>query len=372
MTTDPTPSRAPRVLFAGGGTGGHVYPAIAIAEAVRALEPRAAVAFAGTEDRIEWKAVPKAGYPIHPIVVQGFHRKQPLRNLGFPFKVAKGFAQSLGLVRAFDPDVVVGTGGYVAGPVLLAARVLGRPIVIQEQNAFPGVTNKILGKMAASIHLAFPEAKRFFDEKRCIVSGNPTRAALVGVDRAEARRHFAIPEAARTLLVFGGSLGSAALNTAMEAHLERLLAEPDIYVIWQTGSLYFDRVQARVAATERLILLKYIDRMDFAYAAADAVLARAGAITCSELMITGTPAILVPSPNVAEDHQTPNARSMSDAGAARFLAEADLAGHLADEALGLLRDPATLRVMRDAALRIAKPHAAREIAEDILNRINTP
>jgi len=255
---------------------------------------------------------------------------------------------------------------------LLAARVLGRPIVIQEQNAFPGVTNKLLGQMATSIHLAFPEARRFFDAKRCIVSGNPTRAALVDVDRAEARRHFAVPETGRLLLVFGGSLGSAALNTAMETHLERLLAEPDIYVIWQTGSLYFDRVHDRVTPHERLSVLKYIDRMDLAYAAADAVLARAGAITCSELMVTGTPSILVPSPNVAEDHQTPNARSMSDAGAARFLAEADLAGRLADEALGLLRDADTRRAMRDAALRIAKPHAAREIAADILNRINTP
>ncbi|MEZ4699775.1 MAG: undecaprenyldiphospho-muramoylpentapeptide beta-N-acetylglucosaminyltransferase [Rhodothermales bacterium] len=363
--------RAPRVLFAGGGSGGHVYPAIAIADAVRALEPKAAVAFAGTEDRLEWKAVPQAGYAIHPITVQGFHRKQPLRNLGFPFKVTKGFLQSLGLVRAFDPDVVIGTGGYVAGPVLLAARLLGRPIVIQEQNAFPGVTNKLLGKMATTIHLAFPEATRFFDAKRCVISGNPTRGSLVGVDRGEARRFYDLPETARTLLVFGGSLGSAALNAAMEDHLGRLLAEPDVCVIWQTGSLYYERVNARVELHPRLRLLKYIDRMDMAYAAADAVLSRAGAITCSELMITGTPAILVPSPNVAEDHQTPNARSMADAGAARFLPEKELPERLADEALGLLRDDAGRQAMREAMLGLARPDAARAIARQVLDLIHS-
>ncbi len=356
----------PRILFAGGGSGGHVYPAIAIADAVRAIVPDAAIAFAGTADRLEWEAVPRAGYAIHPITVQGFHRKQPLRNVAFPFKLMKGFGQSVSLVRAFDPDAVVGTGGYVAGPVLFAAWLLRRPIVIQEQNAFPGVTNKALGRMAAAIHLAFPEAARFFEADRCVVSGNPTRSALRDADPHEARRYFDLPADARVLLVFGGSLGSAALNAAMDRHLARLLGTDTTYVIWQTGAHYYDRYRAGVAEHPRLRLLKYIDRMDLAYAAADVVLARAGAITCSELMITGSPSILVPSPNVAEDHQTPNARSMADAGAARFLAETDLDARLSEDVRTLLADDAGLQAMRAAALRLARPDAARDIATHVL------
>jgi UDP-N-acetylglucosamine--N-acetylmuramyl-(pentapeptide) pyrophosphoryl-undecaprenol N-acetylglucosamine transferase len=348
-----------------------VYPALAIADAVRVLEPRAAIAFAGTEARIEWRAVPQAGYPIHPITVQGFHRGQPLRNLVFPIKATMGFAQSIGLVRAFDPHVVVGTGGYVAGPVLLAARLLGRPILVQEQNAFAGITNRVLGRWAATIALAFPEARRFFDPAKCRITGNPTRRSLLGVDRAEARRYFTLPEEAKTLLVFGGSLGSRAINEAMERHLDRLLADETVYVVWQTGSAYAEGVQARVAPHDRLRLHTYIDRMDLAYAAADVVLARAGAITCSELTVTGTPAVLVPSPNVAEDHQTANARSLADTGAARWLPEPRLGDRLSGEVLSLLHDETTRAAIRQAALRMARPDAARDIAQLALELVHT-
>lgn len=361
----------PRILFAGGGTGGHVYPAIAIADAVRALEPAAAIAFAGTKDRLEWHAVPKAGYPIHPITVQGFHRKQPLRNLTFPMKLAKGIIQSWSLVGAFDPDVVVGTGGYVAGPVLFAAHRRGRPIVLQEQNAFPGVTNKLLGKYAHTINLAFSDAEKYFEASRCRLRGNPTRKSLQQIDLVAARRHFEVSEKDNVLLVFGGSLGSAALNAAMEQHLDTLLADPASVIIWQTGSGYFDAVRSRVKDHPRLRLMKYIDVMDLAYGVADLVLARAGAITCSELMITGTPAILVPSPNVAEDHQTNNARSMADAGAAVLLPESELTVRLPAEVASLLGDEARLAEMVQKTQALARPHAAEEIAASVLEIART-
>jgi len=361
--------RAPRILFAGGGTGGHVYPAIAIANAIRALVPEAAIAFAGTQDHLEWDAVPKAGYAIHPITVSGFHRRQLFRNLGFPFKLVKGLMQSWRLVGDFDADVAVGTGGYVAGPVLMAASLRARPVVVQEQNAYAGVTNRLLAGRAAQIHIAFPEAKQGFPEEKCRLSGNPTRAELLHTDRAAARDALGVPEEASLLLVFGGSLGSLALNTAMEKHVAALLAEEDVYVLWQTGRLYYERLRARVQEHPRLDLRRYIDRMDQAYAAANLVLCRAGAITCSELLVTGTPALLVPSPNVAEDHQTKNARSMDAAGAAVLVPEAALDEALVGQVPALLRDQARRRQMAEAARAIARPGAAEHIARDVLRLV---
>jgi UDP-N-acetylglucosamine--N-acetylmuramyl-(pentapeptide) pyrophosphoryl-undecaprenol N-acetylglucosamine transferase len=355
--------------MAGGGTGGHVYPAIAIADALKALEPMAAIEFAGTQERLEWTAVPKAGYAIHPITVSGFQRQLSARNLTFPFKLLKGFKQSWDLVGDFDADVVVGTGGYVSGPVLLAASLRGRPIVVQEQNAYPGVTNRLLARRAAQIHIAFPEAKEWFPAARCQMSGNPTRDDLRDVDRDAARSFFDVPDDARMLLVFGGSLGSLALNTAMEAHLDALLADEQVIVLWQTGARYFEALQARVPSHPRLRLQQYIDRMDYAYAAADLALCRAGAITCSELMVTGTPAILVPSPNVAEDHQTKNAKSMTTHGAGLLLPEVDLDATLVETVQDLLADDARRTQMGEAARDIARPDAARDIARAVLDLI---
>lgn len=359
-------SKSPRILFAGGGTGGHVYPAIAIADAIRRLVPEAAIAFAGTKDRLEWTAVPKAGYAIHPITIQGFHRGQMSRNLSFPFKLAKGLMQSWSLVGAFDPDVVVGTGGYVAGPVLYAGHLRKRPIVVQEQNAFPGVTNKLLGKYAHTVHLAFPDAKKYFNADRCVLSGNPTRQMLQHGTKQQGLQHFEIPDGSRVLLMFGGSLGSAALNAAMEKGITQLLQDESLYVIWQTGSGYFDKLDQRIEKHPRLRLLKYIDRMDLAYAVADLVLGRAGAITCSELMVTGAPAVLVPSPNVAEDHQTKNAQSMEEAGAALLLPERDLQNDWVQVVVDLLQDDARRGKMVAAAKSLARPEAADTIAKSIL------
>ena len=358
----------PRILLAGGGTGGHVYPAIAIADAVRRRVPEAAVAFAGTETRMEWEAVPKAGYAIHPITVAGFDRRRMAKNLLFPFKLLKGFMQSLRLVADFDADVAVGTGGFVSGPVLLAASLRGRPLVLQEQNAFAGVTNRLLARRAETIYVAFEEAKQAFPAQKCVLSGNPTRDELRAADRGEARAYFDVPGEAKLLLVFGGSLGSQAINEAVEKELDRLLEDDGTYVLWQTGRLYYERIRARIdeAGRPRLRLRRYIDRMDLAYAACDLALCRAGAITCSELMVTRTSAVLVPSPNVAEDHQTKNALSMANAGAAVLLPEGDLGAGLYETVAGLMTDVRRREEMAEAAGRLARPDAADVIAEGVL------
>ena len=365
---------APRILFAGGGTGGHVYPAIAIADAVRRRVPEAAIAFAGTEARMEWEAVPKAGYAIHPVTVVGFNRQRMAKNLLFPFKLLKGFVESLRLVADFDADVAVGTGGFVSGPVLLAASLRGRPVVLQEQNAFAGVTNRLLARRAEAIYVAFEEAKQSFPVEKCVLSGNPTREELREADREEARRYFDVPAEAKLLLVFGGSLGSQAINEAMEKDLDRLLEDESLYVLWQTGRLYYERIRARVdeAGRPRLRLRQYLDRMDLAYAACDLALCRAGAITCSELMTTRTSAVLVPSPNVAEDHQTKNALSMANADAAALLPEGDLGEGLYETVAGLLADVRRRTEMAEAAGRLARPNAADVIAEGVLELAGRP
>jgi len=349
-----------------------VYPAIAIADAIQARRPEARVVFAGTEDRLEATAVPKAGYALHPITISGFQRQLSLETLRFPVQLARGLAQSWRLVGAIQPDVAVGTGGYVSGPVLLAAWLRGCPLVIQEQNAYAGVTNRLLSLIATRIHLAFPEARDWVPADRAVVSGNPTRTSLQTTGVAEARDTLGIGSDALVLLVFGGSLGSEALNDAMERHLDALLDDPRVHVIWQSGSRYYDDVHHRVDDHPRLRLMEYIDRMDVAYAAADLVLCRAGAITCSELMVTGTPAVLVPSPNVVADHQTKNARAMERAGAARLLSEANLPTRLPDVVLEILDDAEKRRRMSDAARSLARPDAADEIAADVLTLADRP
>ncbi|MXW63425.1 MAG: undecaprenyldiphospho-muramoylpentapeptide beta-N-acetylglucosaminyltransferase [Bacteroidetes bacterium SB0662_bin_6] len=358
-------SAAPNILFAAGGTGGHVYPAIAVADALRRRIPDAHIRFAGTRNRMEWRTVPEAGYEIYPVTAAGLHRAQLYRNLALPFRLARSMAESHALVRKFNPDVAVGTGGYVSGPVLLAASLAGKPIVVQEQNAWPGLTNRLLGKRAAAIHVAFEEARQHFPSDRCLSSGNPVREELVAADREGSRRDYELPAGAFLIAVFGGSLGSRAINEVIAGNLETVLADESVHVIWQSGRRYFDEMRSRVPAHARLRLLEYVDRMDRAYAAADLVVCRSGALTCSELAITGTPAILIPSPNVAEDHQTHNARSMVAAGAAEMISESMI--HTLPEAINRLRErPELLRDMSKAALDLARPDAADRIAGDVL------
>ncbi len=360
-------THVPRILFACGGTGGHVYPAIAIADAVRARAGQVAIAFAGTRDHMEWKAVPRAGYPIHPIRIMGLHRELSRRTMRFPFVLLKGLSQSWRLIGDFDPDVVVGTGGYVSGPVLWAASVRGRPIIVQEQNAYAGLTHRLLSRRATRIHIAFPEARRFLPEEKCVLSGNPTRKELATADRYSAREELGIPQDARLVFIFGGSLGSEAINNAFEMNWKAWLADRNLYLLWQAGERYYPDVYRKTPSENTVILKPYIERMDLAYAAADLVVCRAGAITCSELMVTGTPSILVPSPNVASDHQTKNALSMQDLGAAAVIFESDLQDTIVEEVRALLNNEPRRRAMSEAALKMARPNAADVIAEDIFN-----
>ena len=375
MPTSPTDSASlslgtPRVLFACGGTGGHVYPAIAIADAVRRQRPGAAVSFAGTRDRMEWEAVPKAGYPIQAVTVSGFQRglsaASLARNASLPFKLAKGLWESWRVVGAFDPDVVVGTGGYASGPVGLAASLRGRGLVLQEQNAYAGATNKLLSSRADTVFLAFEAAESYFSDAVTVVAGNPVRQDLVEADEREARAHWDVPEGARVLLAMGGSLGAGPINGALKLHLDRVLADETAFVIWAAGKRYYDTLSKAVPKRDRLRLVPYLDRMDLAYAAADLAVCRAGAITCSELAVTGTPSVLVPSPNVTADHQTKNARALADAGAAVLLPEADLDARFDATVLPLLHDDAARQSMADAARAIARPDAADTIATAVL------
>ncbi len=361
-----------RILMAGGGTGGHIYPAIAIAEAVREREPRSVIEFAGTRDRMEWDVVPKAGFAIHPIKAVRIRRKLSAENLLIPFKLLRAYIQSRRLIRGFDPHVVVGTGGYVSGPVLWTAARMGRPILIQEQNAYAGVTNKLLAGRADRIHIAFEEAKRYFPAERCTLSGNPTRTSLSAMNRKDARSALGIPGTDRVLFVFGGSLGSAAINHAMATCIADLLEDDEMRVFWQTGRLYFKHLTTTVKPHHRLKLLEYVDRMDLMYHAADLVVSRAGAITCSELMVTGAPSILIPSPNVAEDHQTKNARAMERGGAAVLLPESQMADGLVTTVSSLLEDEGRCEAMRVAALKLARPRAAEAIARDVLALAKVP
>ncbi|MFH5833916.1 undecaprenyldiphospho-muramoylpentapeptide beta-N-acetylglucosaminyltransferase [Halalkalibaculum sp. DA384] len=374
-TTTPAPGAAgrPRILIAAGGTGGHVYPAIAIADALKAARPEAEILFAGTRDHMEWHAVPEAGYDIRSIWISGFHRRLTLKNLLFPVKLLTSLVQSYRIISNFKPNIVVSCGGYVAGPVGWVAVKRGLPLVIQEQNSYPGVTNRLLGKKAEHIFTAFEEANSYFPENKTTVAGNPTRSELADADAASAYQAFGFKADKRTLLVLGGSGGARAINEAMAANIDTLHNSQELQVIWQCGRSYYDKYRNQVNAGElqNLRLKDFLNNMDQAYAVADLVVSRAGALSCSELALTGKASILVPSPHVAGDHQTKNARSMADEGAAVLLKDSKLQETLAALVAKLMNDQERLKAMQKAALKLARPHAARDIATEILTLAET-
>lgn len=357
-----------RILLAAGGTGGHVYPAIAIADALKEEQPDTEILFVGTRDHMEWKAVPNAGYDIRNVWISGFHRRFTIKNLVFPLKLVVSLFQSLRILSAYKPQVVVSCGGYVAGPVGWVAGKMGIPVVIQEQNSFPGVTNRLLAKFASKIFTAFREADKFLPADKTYVSGNPTRASLNNADRDSALRSFSFEKEKPVLLVMGGSGGAKTINDAMKANIESLHDEIGLQIIWQCGSRYYDTLSTDVD-TENLKNLRmtaYLDNMAEAYAAADLVISRAGASSCSELMLTGKPSILIPSPNVAGDHQTQNAKAMADAGASLLLEDHKMKETVTELVEKLIRDQQNLKRMNQAALNLAKPDAAKLIAKEIL------
>lgn len=363
---------SPRVLIAAGGTGGHVYPAIAIADALSEANAETEILFIGTKDHMEWDAVPKAGYDIKSIWISGFHRRITLKNMLFPVKLGSSLVQSWAILSQFEPDVVVSCGGFASGPVGWVASKKNIPLVLQEQNSYPGVTNRILAKKARKIFTAFRDADRYLPAEKTEMAGNPTRKNLVEADRQAAYEQFEFEKSKKTLLVLGGSGGAKSINEAMTANIDRLHNDMDLQIIWQCGSRYYDELhmELHTEAYEELRLVDFLHNMPEAYAVADLVVSRAGALSCSELALTGKPSILVPSPNVAGDHQSKNARSMTDEGAAEILDDSEVKDNLARLVEKLIFDQEKLKEMQQAALKLAKPDAAGDIAREILEIAN--
>lgn len=361
-----------RVLIAAGGTGGHVYPAIAIADALSELRANITIKFVGTADRMEARAVPAAGYDFVSIWVTGFHRRLTLKNLLFPVRLVVSLMQSMRIISKFKPDAVVCCGGFVTGPVGRMAALMNISLFLQEQNSFPGVTNRMLAKHAALIFTAFEDAAKYLPKEKIKQLGNPTRKSLTEVEVSRAYDHFNFKPDKKTLLVLGGSGGARTINKAVEKNLKTLHDELGLQIIWQCGKSYFETVDASLQADayENLRLFDFLHHMPEAYAVADLVVSRAGALSCSELALTQNASILVPSPNVAGDHQTKNAESMASEGAAEILKDDEAVEKLAEVVQTYIFDTEKLQAMRHAAFALAKPHAADEIAKEILESNN--
>ncbi|HKJ32520.1 MAG TPA: undecaprenyldiphospho-muramoylpentapeptide beta-N-acetylglucosaminyltransferase [Balneolales bacterium] len=364
-------SKSYRILIAAGGTGGHVFPAISIADALRDQNESVIIEFVGTKDKIEWKVVPEAGYPIHNIWISGFHRRLTMKNLLFPLKLFSSIIQSYQIIRKFSPDIVVACGGYVAGPIGWVASQKRIPLVLQEQNSFPGVTNRLLAKYALIIFTAFKQADRYFPDGKTKLLGNPVRKSLLQFDISEAYHHFGFSSDKPTLAVLGGSGGAKAINEAMRQTLDRLHDELHLQIIWQCGSRYAEETKQKIDESKysNLRLMPFIDKMEDVYAISDLVISRAGAGSCAELMVTGKPAILVPSSNVAGDHQTKNAEAMVENGAAVMISDNELANKLFSTTDHLFNHKDQLNEMAEAAKSIAIPDASDKIASQIINLI---
>jgi UDP-N-acetylglucosamine--N-acetylmuramyl-(pentapeptide) pyrophosphoryl-undecaprenol N-acetylglucosamine transferase len=353
-----------RFLFAGGGTGGHLFPAIAVAEQIREMKPEADILFIGTKDKIEGKVVPKLGFKFKSIWIKGFSRKLNFENLLFPLKLFVSMMQSLVINISFKPNVAIGSGGYVAGPAIWAASVIGAKVILLEQNSYPGVTTRLLERYAKEVHISFQESKKYLrKEKIHRLTGNPVRKNLGRMEKAEALKKFGLTAEKKTLLVLGGSLGAKTINEAMSKNLKKL-EENNIQVIWQSGKNYFD--QFKTLNSERVLVNDFIEDMNAAYSACDLLLARAGATTIAELLNLGIPSILVPSPNVAENHQYFNAKSLSENGAAILIEDENLTRQLADTVLNTLNDENKSSELKKKALAMSKPDAAKVIAQSAI------
>lgn len=357
--------KGPKIVISGGGTGGHIFPALSIADALR-RRLDADILFVGAENRMEMTRVPDAGYPIVGLPVAGFDRKHLFRNFKVIVKLLKSLMLSRRIIKRFKPEVAIGVGGYASGPTLKAAQRAGIPTVLQEQNSYAGVTNKLLGKKAALICTAYEGMERFFPADKIMLTGNPIRSTLLTskMTAKEARESFGLNPDRPTLLVVGGSLGAKTLNESLEAGIRRL-ADNGIQVIWQTGKNFGDRGPKAAKGLRGVVVTPFITDMAAAYRAADLVVGRAGAGSISELQALGKPAILVPSPNVAEDHQTHNARALSDRGAAVLVTDDDARGHLVAEAIRTIGNKQKLEKMSTEITKMGVADSAEIIAGEI-------
>lgn len=329
-----------KVMIAGGGTGGHVYPAIAIADELKERFPEAEILFVGAKGRMEMEKVPKAGYPIRGLWISGIQRRLTWSNLLFPIKLLWSYMRAWGLITSFKPHLAIGVGGYASGPLLHVATLKGVPSLIQEQNSYAGITNRLLGKRVDRVCVAFEGMERWFPKDRISLTGNPVRKDLVDLEgkREEGKVHFQLSGDRPVLLVLGGSLGAKAINESLLDHAGRF-EEEGLEVLWQTGKRYLEEVQGALGEQHSFIHAHpFIERMDLAYAVADIVVARAGAITVSEIAMAGKPAVFIPSPNVAEDHQTKNAQALVDKNAALLVRDDRAREELGDRVLQLLKD----------------------------------
>lgn len=358
-----------RLIISGGGTGGHIFPALSIAGAVKAKCPTAEILFVGAENRMEMQRVPAAGYRIIGLPVSGFDRKHLLKNIAVLWRLMKSRRQARRIIRNFKPHVAVGVGGYASGPTLKEAGAMGIPTLLQEQNSYAGVTNKLLAKQAACICVAYEGMERFFPKKKIKLTGNPVRQNLLEatITHDDAVRAFGLDPTKKTILIVGGSLGARTLNESMLAAWDTL-GESGVQFVWQTGKYYHEQITAQLRGRElsNVHMCDFISSMDAAYAAADLVISRAGAGSISEFCLLGKAVILVPSPNVAEDHQTKNALALVDKEAALYVKDADAPSQLITLALTTIKDEEKLTQLRTNILTLAHHHAAEVIADEVI------
>ena len=360
--------RSMKVIISGGGTGGHIFPAVAIANELKAMDAQVEILFVGAEGKMEMQKVPQAGYPITGLPITGIRRELTLSNLAFPYKLLKSLWKARKIVKDFQPDVAVGVGGYASGPLLYAAGQSGVPTLIQEQNSYAGLTNKWLAGKAASICVAYEGMEKFFPKEKIKLTGNPVRKDIASGEnkRESALAFFGLAADKKTLLVIGGSLGARTINESLEKGL-RGLVDAGYQVLWQTGKGFIERASALVATFSRdqVKVFEFISAMDWAYAVADVVVSRAGALSVSELCLVGKPAILVPFPFAAEDHQTQNAMALVKRNSAILVTDAEAKDKLLPAALNLLADENRQRELSANIRKSAKPEAARTIATEV-------
>lgn len=359
-----------KFIVSGGGTGGHIFPAIAIANALKARVPDAEFLFVGAEGRMEMEKVPAAGYKIEGLWISGLQRKLTLANLSFPFKVISSLMKAKKILRNFKPDAVIGTGGYASGPMLRVASNAGIVTVVQEQNSYPGITNKILAGKVNRICVAYNNMDRFFPKEKIVFTGNPVRQDIMNLQgkRARAMEFFGLSETHRTLLIIGGSLGARTINHSIAAGL-RSIVDAGYQVIWQTGKTFLPDAKKAAEGLNNVFVSDFITKMDLAYAAADLVVSRAGASSVSELCLTGKASILVPSPNVAEDHQTKNAMALVDVNAAVLVKDVEAADKLIKTVLEVFNDTDRVQQLQINISKLATPNAAELIAGEILQLV---
>ena len=355
-----------RFIISGGGTGGHIFPAIAIADELKRRLPDAEILFVGAKDRMEMQKVPQAGYPIEGLWISGLQRKLSWQNLLFPLKFISSLLKSRSVIKRFKPDAVIGTGGFASGAVVKVAGQMGIPTFIQEQNSYAGITNKMLAKNAHKICVAYDAMEQFFPKEKIVKTGNPIRDGLLNIAeyRSEGLSCFHLDSQRKTLLVLGGSLGARRINQLIEQQLP-LFEQLGVQVLWQCGKLYYE--EYKKYNSEQVRVLAFIDRMELAYAAADVIISRAGASSVSELCVVGKPVIFIPSPNVAEDHQTKNARAIADKQAAILLRESELNEQFANTFSKLIADEAQQEALSAHIKALAQPNATKDIVNLILN-----